>query len=186
MQTINHFFNLYDESSGWVPAILNNREFARVKQRIGQELKGFQVPPSFYELVIRQLTDVLDVEMSHVLIGAWRKHREIVQYRNTEKYPPGHVYVVPLVEHTVTSRHSPTIQPVINSKPLSEIKFDVILRLKMKGVMLKILDAKITQILVGSCVGNGSIEYAGFAVLKKETAPFTFPESIVLKEGVHI
>jgi hypothetical protein len=186
MQTINHFFNLHDRSTDWVSRIVKSQEFSRIKRRMAQELKGFRVPPSFYELVIRQLTDMLDINISYILIQTWCKHREIIQYRDTDKYPPGEVFIVPLIEHTVSSRHSPTIQPIINNVPLSKIKFDVVLRLKMKGVMLKILDGKITEILIGSCAGNGSIEYAGFAVLEKETAPITFPASIVLKEGVRI
>lgn len=187
MQTINHFFNLQKGSTDWVHRIRQSPEFAQIKQRIDQELRELPVvPPSFYDLAIRQLTDLLDIQVSQILVGAWRKHREIIQYRDAEKYPPGNVYVVPLLEHTVTSRHSPTIEPIINGKRLPKIKFDVVLKLKMKGVMLKILNATITEILVGSCTGNGSIEYAGIAVLKKETAPYALPASIVLEEGVPV
>lgn len=187
MPTINDFFNLYDTSDDWVSRVKQSQEFALIKERMDQELSGIPVPPSFHELVIRQLTDLLDIDVSRLLIAAWLKRREIVQYRDTEKYPPGNAYVVPLIEHTVTSKHSPSIQPVINNDPLPvKIEFDVVLKLKMEGAMLKILDARIKEILVGSCTGNGAIEYAGFTVLEKETAPFDFPGSIVLKEGVPI
>jgi hypothetical protein len=186
MQTISDFFNLHDESAVWVSNVGKSLEFARIKQRMAQEMKGFRVPPSFYELVIRQLADLLNIGMADIFVGAWRKHREIIKYRDSKKYPPGNVYTVPLVEHTITSRHSPTIQPIINNVPLPKLKFDIVLKLKMNGIILKIWDRKVMEILVGSCSGDGSIEYAGFAVLEKKTAPFTLPASIFLKEGIQI
>lgn len=183
MQTINHFFNLHD-SQDWISKVSNSKEFNDIKARIQQELTGFQVPPSFYELVIRQLTDGLNIGVGNLLVGAWRKRQEILQYRDLQKYPPDEAHVVPLIEHTVTSKHTPTIQPVVNNVPLKEIKFDVFLKLKIKGAMLKIKGGKIMEILVGSCTGSGSIAYAGYAILKKETAPFNFPASMVLEEGI--
>jgi len=186
MQTINQFFNLREGSTKWVSTITKSQEFGPIKQRMAQELKAIPLSPSFYELAIRGLTDLLDIELSKILLGAWCKHREIIQYRDKSKYPSGNVYIVPLIEHTITSRHSPTIQPIINDVPLPKIKFDVVLKLKLKGAMLKILDGMITEIQVGSCIGNGSIEYSGFPVLEKGTAPVDFPASFVLKEGIPI
>lgn len=52
--------------------------------------------------------------------------------------------------------------------------------------MLKILDARITEILVGSCTGNGSIAYAGQAIVERETAPVNLPGSITFQKGIAI
>lgn len=187
MQTINDFFNLDNEAANLVSRVAKSQEFARIRQHMVQKMKGFPLSTSFDGMVIRQFKDLFDIRMSDILLWTWCKHREIIQYRDTGKYPPGKIYTVPLLEHTITSKHSPAIQPVINNQPLPfKIKFDVVLRLKMKGAMLKIVNAKITEILVGSCAGNGTIEYEGFTVAKKETAPFDFPGSITFKEGVHI
>lgn len=186
MPTINEFFNMHEESTGWAKRVVNSREFAPVRRQLAQELKGIPRPAGFNEFVVRQLTDALDVDLGLVLVGAWRKHQEIIQYRDREKYPPGAVHLVPLVEHTVSSRQSPTIQPIVNGAPLRKIKFDVVLRLKMKGAMLKIRDAKITEILTGSCSGKGSIEYSGLAIIERETAPVNFPGSIILGKGIAI
>ena len=186
MQTINHFFNLHTGSQEWVSRVIKSEEFNQIEKKLVQEIEGFQVPPAFYELLIREVTQALDIEMSDLLVWAWRTRREIAQYRDRERYPPGESHIVPLIEHTVVSKHSPTIQPVVNNVPLQKIKFDVILKLKMKGAMLKIRDAKIMEILVGSCSGSGAIEYAGLAILEKKTAPYEFPGTISLGEGVSI
>jgi hypothetical protein len=184
MHTINQFFNLSKGSTGWISGVVNSAQYGTLKQQMTAQMGGFPVPPSFDQMVIRQLADLLDVHMGTILIGAWRKHQEIMQYRDTRRYPPDDVHVVPLLEHTITSRHMPTIQPIINNVPLPKIKFDVVLGLKMKGAMLKIKAAKITEILVGECLGNGAIEYEGLTIVQRDTAPVDLPGSLVLKEAI--
>ncbi len=187
MQTINTFFSLQDASQDWVSGVMHSQEFSQVKQSIAQEIKGVPLPPSFYEKMIQELPHSLDIEIKDILVWAWRKRGEIIQYRDQRRYPPGDTHIVPLLEHTVVSKHSPTIQPVINNQELPiKIKFDIVLKLKMKGAMLGIRDGKIMEILVGSCTGSGSIQYAGVVVLEKKTAPYTLPATISLGEGVTI
>lgn len=186
MQTINHFFNLHTGSQEWVSKVIKSEEFNQIKKKLAQEIKGYPVPPAFYELLIREVTQALDIEMSDLLLQAWRTRREIDQYRDKKRYPPGESHIVPLLEHTVVSKHSPAIQPVVNNIHLRKITFDIILKLKLKGAMLKIRDAKIMGVLMGSCSGSGTIEYAGLVILEKKTAPHSFPSSISLGEGVSI
>jgi hypothetical protein len=185
MQMISEFFDLRS-STDWVSRVVNSPQYSAVKEQMAQQMTGFPTPPSFDQMVIRQLADLLEIHMGTIFLGAWRKRQEIVQYRDSQKYPPDEVNVVPLLEHTITSRHTPAIQPIINNVALPEIKFDVVLRLKMKGAMLKIQAAKITEILTGQCQGNGSIEYAGVAILKRETAPVGLPGTLVLKNAIAI
>jgi len=185
MQTLNTFFNTGAESTDWVSNITKSKEFVQARQRIAQELKGFTVPPSFYELMILKLTEAMDIDIGNILIWGWRKQREIVQYRNKEN-PPGGSHNVPLLEHTLASKHSPTLQPVVNGVRLARLKFDINLKLKIYGAVLIIRDGKIMQVLTGNCVGNGSIAYAGFAILEKKTAPINLPGSLVFKEGIPI
>lgn len=186
MTTINHFLNIQKGSTNWIPGILNNPNFDKVKQQIVQEFEGVRILPSIYELLIMKLADALDIEVGDVLVWAFRKHREVAQYRDQKKYPPGEDHVVHLLEHTVVSKHSPTIQPKLNKVPGPKIKFDVVLKLRLRGAKLIIRDAKITQIMTGSCTGSGSIEYEGFTLLEKKTSPFELPGSIPFEEGIPI
>lgn len=187
MHTIGTFFGLQDGSQDWVSGVMQSQEFAQVKQSINQEIKGFTLPPSFYEKMIQELPGGLYIEIKDILVWAWRKRSEITQYRDRGKYPPGETHIVPLLEHAVVSKHSLTIQPVVNDMELpTKIKFDIVLKLKMKGAMLGIRDGRIMEILVGSCTGSGSIQYAGATILEKKTAPFTLPATINLGEGITI
>jgi hypothetical protein len=186
MTTINQFFDTQNGSSDWAAGILSNPNFDGIKQRIVQEFKGITIPPSAYELLILKLSEALDINIGNILVWAFRKQREIAQYRDPVKYPHGEDHVVYLLEHTVVSKHSPTIQPKLNKIPGPKIKFDIVLKLRLKGAKLIIRDAKIIQILTGTCTGSGSIEYEGFALLEKKTSPFELPGSIPFEEGIPI
>lgn len=185
MGTINDFFCLSEGSQEWVSNVKNSEKFKQYKKLLLQEMKGFQFP-AFDELLIRELAHALDIEMSDVLVRAWRKTREIAQYRDTKKYPPGECHLVPLVEHTLVSKHHPTIQPVINHVPMKKFEFEVTLKLKLKTAVLSIRDGKIMEIQVGSCSGSGAIKYEDFTILEKKTASYSFPGSISLGEGILI
>ncbi|HSF83937.1 MAG TPA: hypothetical protein VLA49_22095 [Anaerolineales bacterium] len=185
MLTLNDFFNTQNGSTEWIAGITGSQEFMQAKTRIAQELTGFQIPPSFYELLIVKLTEALDLDIGNILVWGWRKQREIIQYRDKENPPEGSHHV-PLLEHTIVSKHSPTIQPVVNEVRLAKLKFDILLKLKMKGAILIIRDGNIMAIQTGTCTGNGAIAYAGFAILEKKTAPFKLPGSLVFKDGIPI
>jgi hypothetical protein len=185
MQTLNTFFNTQKESQGWVNGITGSQEFAQAKELIARELTGFQVPPSFYELMIVKLCEALDIEIGNILVWGWRKQGEIAQYRDKAN-PTSGSHEVPLLEHTLVSKHSPTLQPVINEVPLGKLKFDITLKLKLEGVVLFIRDGKIMEAETGTCSGSGSIEYAGFAILEKKSAPYKLPGSIPFKQGIPI
>jgi hypothetical protein len=185
MGTLNTFFETQSESPEWIKGITGNQEFAPVEQIIARELTGFTVPPSFFELMIVKFCEALDIDISNILVWGWRKQREILQYRDQEN-PPGSSHEVPLLEHSLVSKHSPTIQPVINQVPLAKLKFDIALKLKLKGVKLFIRDGKIMEVKTGTCIGNGSIAYAGYIILEKKTAPYNLPGSITFEQGIPI
>jgi hypothetical protein len=186
MTTINQFFNTQNGSSNWAAGILNNPNFDGIKRRMIQEFKGITIPPSAYELLIMKLSDAMDIKIGDILVWAFRKQREILQYRDPAKYPHGEDQVVYLLEHTIISKHSPTIQPKLNKIPGPKIKFDIVLKLRLKGAKLIIRDAKIIKLLTGTCIGSGSVEYEGFALLEKKTSPFELPGSIPFEAGIPI
>jgi len=185
MQTLNTFFSTQIESMPWASSITKSQGFSMAKQKIAEELTGTPIPTSFYELLIMKLPQALDIDIGKILVWGWRKQREIVQYRDKDNPPAGY-HTVPLLEHSLVSKHSPTIQPVVNEVRLAKLKFDVILKLTLKGAVLNIRDGKIMQVTTGACTGSGSIGYAGIAFLERKTSPLVLPGSIDFMDGVPI
>ncbi len=189
MPTISQFFNLLDASQAWASTAMQSAAFQKIQKSLPPAIQSLALPPSFCELLIRELPHALDVEMSSVLLGAWRKRNEILEYRDQRKYPAGESHAVPLLEHTVVSKHKPTIKAVIEKKPSKlewDLQFEVQLQLMLQGVILKIQDTRIMEIRVGSCRGCGSIGYMGLTLLERQTGPYEFPCSIDLGEGILI
>ena len=185
MQTLNAFFNLQKESSAWVNSILESPEFAQAKQELSKELKDFQTSLPFYKDMFSKLYDALDISIGKVLVGGWRKYREIVKYRDKENPPEGY-HEVTLLEHTLESKHSPTIQPIVNEVPLKKIKFDITLKLKLEGVNLFIRDGKIMKASTGICTGSGTIKYKGIKLLEKKTDKVKLPGTITFEPAIAI
>jgi len=169
-----------------MPGNLKDLNFDILQLESIPEFKGNRNFFSIYELLLNQLTHAMNIGISDILVSALRKHPEIAQYRDQEKYPPGKNRMIALLEYTVVSKHAPIVQLVLNNVPTGKLKFDILLKLNMKGSRLTIRDGKILEILPGVCIGSGSLEYEGFPLLERKESPFELPESIHFEGGISI
>lgn len=185
MQTLNEFFNTQQGSMPWASSITNQDSFSNVKELIAQELAGSPLPADINEKLILKLCEALDLKIGNLLVSGWRKRQEIISYRDKENPPEGY-YTVTLLEHTLVSKHAPTIQPVIDQIPLAKLKFDVLLKLKLGGGKLYIRDSMIQKARTGTCTGSGSIAFKGITFLKKETDTYDLPGEMVFDPPIPI
>ncbi|MFQ5708657.1 MAG: hypothetical protein ACE5HO_14475 [bacterium] len=184
--TLSRFFPLEQLSQDRLSEITESKEFSSIKAKIARELKGVPVPASLFELMLKQVHDLLDIDLATILARAWSQHRALQDYLDQKKYPPGESVLVPLLEHTIISEHAPSLEPTINDLPLGEITFNVNLELKLQGAVLKIQDGKIKQFSIGSCQGKGSVKYAEFPILEQESSEWPLGGTIDLGDGVAI
>ena len=185
METLSTFFNIQSNSLKWALNTTQSQEFALVKQQMAQQLTGVPLPQYFYEFLVTRLHKALDIDIGSILVWGWRKREEIIEYRDKENPLEGS-HEVELVKNTVVSKHSPTFRPIVNGLPLGKLKFDIVLKLTTNGGILIIRDGRVMEVRTGTCIGSGSIEYAGVAFIEKETAPFSLPGSITFKQGILI
>jgi hypothetical protein len=185
MQTLNNFFNTQPESLDWAADMKGKEGFTQAKPLIEQELAGIELPPAFYEVLILKLCEALDLEIGNLLVAGYRKHREIVSYRDRGAPPEG-FYTVTLLEHSLTSTHRPTVQPVFNQVPLAKLAFDVTLKLTLKGGKLFIRDGMIAKMTTGEVLGSGKIEFEGISLIEKQTAAYDLPGSIPFEPPIPI
>jgi hypothetical protein len=133
-----------------------------------------------------EIGKILDVGFDDILLGAWKKYRELQQYTDTNKYPPEEVALVPLVEQTITSTHRPYIDVFVNENRVGHIVFTVSLQLKLKGIVLKIQGGKIREVKAGTCDGEGSLNIGSVPVVEGKLISFDLPGVIALTKGVEI
>lgn len=170
--TLSQFFGLKARSIPQVSALVNSETFHNLKQKIAQENPGVTFPESFYNdlfgMMLEKLGDLLDIDLlKGVFIPAWRQHPDLQEYRDRDKHPPEETALVPLVEHSITTSHTPTIEPTLAGRSLGEIEFEVEGEFLIKGAILEVRDAKIMKVRFGGIDGTGTLGLAGVSFLEK-------------------
>ena len=164
-------------------SIESTEKFVSVKKKIAAQVRGVSWRAAFSDIIGRA-KDLLDIDVKDILVGALKKHGELSKYADTEKYPPGETFPIPLLEHTIVSRHTPHIEVLINGKEAGRIQFEIDLALKLEGAILKIDGGKIIGLSTGTCEGKGTTKCEGLVLLERETQPFTLPGTLTFDPPV--
>jgi hypothetical protein len=142
--------------------------------------------PIAFQIIIEKIADILDIGILDIMVMTWKKYGILLKYADSEKCPPGETFLVPLVDHTIKSEHCPSIEILINGKPVGKINFHITISLIIEGIILKIQDGKIKEITTGACKGKGCVMCENIVILEKKTLPICLPGSISLGEGIPI
>ena len=124
-------------------------------------------------MMISKLGEILgEVDVVGDILGsAWGKAPEIMEYLSPD-CPPDETYMVPLIEHEITSEHSPAVEPKFKQQSLGEFIFDIALSLMVEGAILEIRAGRIRKIHIGSCTGGGGMGHQGIQLME-------FPEQVI-------
>lgn len=156
-----------------------------LKQQLAKECRELEWN-ALWQTIIDHVDKLLDVDLSEILLRAWKNTHDLSKYRDAEKYPAEKSFLAPLLEHTISSKHKPEI--VIELEPLFKktISFDITLKLVLKGFTLEIQSGKIKKIHTGECKGSGTVQCLNVTLLEKASANIVLPGIIDLGEGVSI
>jgi hypothetical protein len=184
--TLKHFFGLetVNLTPDDVPALDTSEAYARVKAQVSA--KAGVVWRMVRSQVPDELGKLLDVDGTDVLIGAWNKARELRKYRDTAKYPPEDVVIVPLAKHKIESKHRPYLEVSVDGHGMGRLHFEADLALTLEGVELTIQGGRIRKIRTGRTVGTGTLKCEGAVLHSIEKRLASLPGTIDLGEGVLI
>lgn len=183
--TLNQFFSL--EKDLWqkrLSMIESSEKISLLKESVLQEARVKW--PLAFDTIAEKITDILNIGIPDIMVMAWNKYKILLKYLDKQKYPPSETFLVPLAEHTIKSEHRPYIEILINDKPVGKIEFNIAISLALKGIILKIQDGKIKEVITGTCKGKGTIRCENLVILEKETESISLPGSINLGEGMPI
>ncbi len=156
-----------------------------LKQALEKEAREIKWPVALGE-VVEQVHNLLNVPLGAVISTAWNKYRLLTKYGDPEKYPPDEIFLVPLAEHTITSKHRPHIDVLIGDRRIGRIDFAIDISLTLKGFIAKVQGGRLKEIKVGTCKAKGTILCEDFLLLEKESGSLDLPGSIDLGEGVPV
>lgn len=189
INTLADFF-LMDEktlSKDQRSSIETSSQIKELKKNLQKEAESLKWPP-ILDQVADKIADLLNnITIKDIMLRAWNKYHYLDKYLDKSKYAPDETILVPLAEHTIKSKHHPSIEILVNDHIVDEIKLDITVVFKLKGIMLTIKDGKIRQIQTGTCKVSGTVKCEQMILAKKELGTISLPGKISLgDEGVVI
>jgi hypothetical protein len=138
------------------------------------------------EDVTRRFSELLDIRLAAIMASAWSRYAMLRKYADPKQHPPDESVIVPLAEHDIDSKHSPAIEVLMNNTPVTKLTFAVKLTLTVKGVALRVQNARIREIRPGEVTAKGKISYGTAVIAERKSRTLTLPGSIDLGEGFPI
>ena len=168
-----------------------NEFFAPSPDDIARALKSASTSPAFAPIrdfeaaaagslsstVHEEVQGVLDVSIAGILVRAWSKHEEVKKQLAADG-----TSLVPLLEHTIESSHSPYIQVTRSNLPLFRINLSIKLEVAIEGLILKIRDHKVQEIAAGKFTASGTLSLEGVTMVEKKSKPLDIPASYKIRQ----
>jgi hypothetical protein len=136
--------------------------------------------------IAQKLEQMFDIRLTDVLTAAWRDYEAVAECADPAKHPPDETISLPMVDHSIERSLRPCLEVVIGARPPIRIAFEIACGLELKGVVLKIQDAAIRAIRIGSCRIKGSVKCEGATLIERATKELDLPGRIVLPHGIPI
>lgn len=154
---------------------------------VSVELENAKLAPSaVVDAVKDSLGTFLDIRFSTVIAGAWAKARMLKQYRDKSRKAPEETFLVSLAKHAIQSKYKPSIELLVNEKPLDSLPFEIGVQLAMEGLVLKIQNGRITELRPGKCEASGKIGCRGYPIAERKSRAIVLPGVISLGQGIEI
>ncbi len=129
---------------------------------------------------------MFDIGLSDVLAGAWRDYREIGECADPAKHAADEAISLPMADHVIETAFEPYLEVAIGARPPLRVSFAISLTLELNGVILRIENAVIRSLRLGSCRGGGTVSCEGVAVIERKTRELELPGEIELGGGIPI
>ena len=163
-------------------SIETSSQIKELKKNLQKEAKSLKWSP-ILDQVADKIADLLNnITIKDIMLRAWNKYHYLDKYLDKSKYAPDETILIPLVEHTIKSKHHPSIEILVNDHVVDSIKLDIVVAFKLKGIMLTIKDGKIRQIQTGTCKISGTVKYGQMILAQKELDTISLPGKINLDD----
>ena len=119
----------------------------------------------------------------NALVKVWNESGLFRKYLDRDAYPPEETIEVTLVDHTITSRHHPKIELLLNGAPVYPIVLDVTVTITVQGAVIEIQDGKIKTVRIGELGGGGDLKWEGYLLASEKLKPIPLPGTREFGEG---
>jgi hypothetical protein len=134
----------------------------------------------------RALGSMLDISLGDILTSAWVTSGKLREAADPARHKPDEIIRVPLLEHTIRSKQEPVLEFTLNGHRAFSVKFTIELELRLAGVVLRVWDSRIHEIVSGSCNAVARLSVAEAKLAERTTREIMLPARIHLGSGTPI
>ncbi len=137
-------------------------------------------------LLTNAWSQMLDVSLTDILVGAWNKVSAIQAFATGDKLASDETHKFVLTEHKIESKHNPKVELFVREQKIGEVSISVNLTLLLGRTTLMIRHGRIMEIRISGAQASGDISCLGQKLIEKKTKELELPAGITLGEGVPI
>ena len=171
--TVNQLFRNRKMTDNQHPGIESTGKVVELKKALSQKKPQIGTL-DFSGKILEKAPELLNIKLKDVLASAWLKHQQVEQCLEQSKKSPDETFLVPLIDHTVTSEHHPQVEISVDGVSLGKVDFKILLKLELKGIILKIKGDKIEGVKAGSCQCKASLTCEGIPVFDDQSEAWEF------------
>ena len=133
-----------------------------------------------------KIQEMFDIDLIGVITGAWEDLRELRECADPRKHPPDESISLPLIDHHIESTLKPYLDVAIGGLPPIRASFEIAFDIELQGITVKIQDAVIRGLGLGSCQAEATVKCEGAVLFKRSMRKLEVPGEIVLPRGIPI
>ena len=137
-------------------------------------------PPGLETALRAALDEALHIDLNGVVTAAWGKVGALTTAIKATRADPESLAVVPLLDHAITSHHTPHIDLMHSGQTLLSLSLDILLTLNLKGVTVDVRQGRLHGAKSGHAVGEAVISFLGQPLIKKSSNEFALPGRFAL------
>ena len=123
-----------------------------------------------------EIREILDGDVFELLGMAWASAKELADYADPAKHPPGVRELLKFGDHDFKKVLNPTVDVTIGECPVCRLKFTLTLTGSFSGLYLGIRDGHVVDGRSGKAWASAQLSYASVPLHKKKgTEKFTLP-----------
>jgi len=130
--------------------------------------------------VARAVRELLDVPVTGILVGAWERARDLRTALHKTRESNGASELVPLLGHTITSEHRPSVEIMKDEVTIARLVFPMTLEFRLEGVVLRVSRGRISEILAGTIKVKATMKFGDFVIFQKAPKPIFIPDVLSL------
>ncbi len=136
--------------------------------------------------IAEKLEEMFDISLTDIFASAWKDYEALIDCADPSKHSADETISLPMVDHRIETTLRPCLDVTLGMRPPIRLTFEIACELELKGLVLKIRDATIRALRIGSCRAKGSVGCHGVVLIRRETKELDLPGQITLPNGIAI